>query len=108
LTNVLQPRAVLALTATAAPITRISIHQLLRIPQEQEVVESPLRDNLRLRVLHVATGATKSGSVATHIVQLLKTGEKHEQPPVLGHGWCSPTSRWFPVWVPVTLTHDCA
>jgi superfamily II DNA helicase RecQ len=83
LTNVLQPRAVLAVTATAAPITRTSIRQLLRIPQEQEVVESPLRENLRLRVLHVAKGATKSGAVATHIVQLLKTGEKHEQPPVL-------------------------
>lgn len=86
MTNVLQPRAVLALTATAAPITRTSIHQLLRIPQGQEVVESPLRDNLRLRVLHVATGSTKSGSVATHIVQLLKTGEQCEQQqPVLGH-----------------------
>lgn len=73
ITNILQPRAVLALSATAAPRTRASILQLLHIPPPQQVVESPLRDNLRLRVVHVAAGAARTG-VPTHIVQLLKTG----------------------------------
>jgi hypothetical protein len=73
LTSVLQAPSVLALTATAAPRTRNSVLQLLKIPQDQQVVASPLRDNLRLRVVHVAAGAGRTG-VPKHIVQLLKTG----------------------------------
>lgn len=74
LTNSIQPRAILALTATAPPATRASIHSLLGIPEANQVLESPLRDNLRLRVVHVVPGANKSGAVASHVVQLLKTG----------------------------------
>lgn len=71
---VLRPRAVLALTATATPPTRASIRGLLDIPIHHQVVESPLRDNLALRVVQCAAGASRSGTVAAHVVQLLKTG----------------------------------
>lgn len=73
LSNVLCPRAVLALTATATPPTRACIRQLLGIPADNQVVESPLRDNLRLRVLH-CNGASKGGGIAAGVVQLLTTG----------------------------------
>lgn len=73
LCNVLCPRAVLALTATATPPTRACIRQLLAIPPEHQLVESPLRDNLRLRVVH-CNGASKGGGVAASVVQLLTTG----------------------------------
>lgn len=73
LCNVLAPRAVLALTATATPATRACISRLLAIPAAQQLVESPLRDNLRLAVLH-ANGATRGGGIAAHVVQLLTTG----------------------------------
>jgi hypothetical protein len=74
LTNHLQPRAVLALTATAPPATRASILQLLHIPPEHQVVESPLRSNLRLRVVRVPPGSAKEGRVGTLIVGLFKSG----------------------------------
>ncbi|KAF6257300.1 hypothetical protein COO60DRAFT_1461216 [Scenedesmus sp. NREL 46B-D3] len=74
LRNVLRPRAVLALTATATPVTRTCIRQLLAIPPEQQLVESPLRSNLRLQVAHL-NGASKGGGIATQVVQLLTTGE---------------------------------
>jgi protein tyrosine phosphatase len=48
------------------------------IPNDQQVVASPLRDNLRLRVVHVAAGAGRTG-VPKHIVQLLKTGAHKQQ-----------------------------
>jgi superfamily II DNA helicase RecQ len=71
---VLQPPAVLALTATAARATRAGILRLLSIPETNQIVASPLRDNLQLRVMHVTEGASKAGAVANHVVQLLKTG----------------------------------
>lgn len=74
LTNHLHPRAVLALTATAPPATRASILQLLHIPPEHQVVESPLRSNLRLRVVPVPPGSAKEGRVGTLIVGLFKSG----------------------------------
>ncbi|WIA09963.1 hypothetical protein OEZ85_010175 [Tetradesmus obliquus] len=74
LCNVLRPRAVLALTATATPVTRACIRQLLDIPPEQQLIESPLRSNLRLGVSHV-NGASKGGGIAAAVVQLLTTGE---------------------------------
>lgn len=77
--NVLRPRAILALTATAAPRTRNSIGTLLSLTEEQQVVESPLRDNLRLRVMHVSPGASLGGTVAAHMVQLFKSGVWHVQ-----------------------------
>ena len=75
LCNVLCPRAVLSLTAAATPPTRACIRQLLAIPSDQQVVESPLRDNLRLRVIH-CNGATKGGGVNAGVVQLLTTGNR--------------------------------
>lgn len=74
LCNVLRPRAVLALTATATPVTRACIRQLLDIPPEQQLIESPLRSNLRLGVSHV-NGASKGGGIAAAVVQLLTTGK---------------------------------
>jgi superfamily II DNA helicase RecQ len=74
LCNVLRPRAVLALTATATPVTRACIRQLLAIPPEQQLIESPLRSNLRLGVAHF-NGASKGGGIAAKVVQLLTTGE---------------------------------
>jgi superfamily II DNA helicase RecQ len=76
LCNVLRPRAVLALTATATPVTRACIRQLLAIPPEQQLIESPLRSNLRLQVAHF-NGASKGGGIAAKVVQLLTTGELH-------------------------------
>jgi superfamily II DNA helicase RecQ len=73
---VLAPRAVLALTATATPVTRACIRQLLAIPPEQQLIESPLRSNLRLQVAH-HNGASKGGGIAAKVVQLLTTGEPH-------------------------------
>lgn len=73
LCNVLSPRAILALTATATPPTRTCVRQLLSIAPNNQVVESPLRDNLRLRVIH-CNGATKGGGINAGVVQLLTTG----------------------------------
>lgn len=78
LCNVLRPRAVLALTATATPVTRSCVRQLLAIPPEQQLVESPLRNNLRLQVLH-CNGASKGGGIAARVVQMLTTGEDMRQ-----------------------------
>eukprot|EP00879_Flechtneria_rotunda_P027887 GHRR01029930.1.p1 GENE.GHRR01029930.1~~GHRR01029930.1.p1 ORF type:complete len:117 (-),score=39.00 GHRR01029930.1:738-1088(-) len=74
LCNVLVPRAVLALTATATLATRACVSQLLAIPPQQQVVDSPLRNNLRLQVVH-CNGASKGGGIAAELTQLLTTGE---------------------------------
>eukprot|EP00775_Hariotina_reticulata_P004471 gene4471-4725_t len=73
LSNVLMPRAVLALTATATPTTRACICQLLNIPLQQQLVDSPLRDNLKLEVVHCSSGSSKGGGIAAKVTQLLTT-----------------------------------
>jgi len=74
---VLRPRSVLALTATATRATERCIAEVLGIPSEAVIRDAPLRDNLRLKVLH-HNGATGNGKALRSIAQLLKDGDlKH-------------------------------
>ncbi|GAX75225.1 hypothetical protein CEUSTIGMA_g2669.t1 [Chlamydomonas eustigma] len=74
LRSVLRPRGVLALTATATRPTEQCIAQVLGLPAESVVRDAPMRENLRLKVLHV-NGASQSGQAVKSIVKLLKDGE---------------------------------
>ncbi|KAL6761906.1 P-loop containing nucleoside triphosphate hydrolase protein [Haematococcus lacustris] len=74
---VLRPRCVLALTATATKPTQTAITQVLGLDPESFIRESPLRDNLRLQVIHV-NGATGSGRSVSWLASALKAGQLHD------------------------------
>lgn len=73
LSNVLKPRAVLALTATATLPTQRCITHLLSIPADCIVCEAPLRDNLRLTVVH-CNGGSKGGDISSQVIHSITKG----------------------------------
>ncbi|GLC60783.1 hypothetical protein PLESTB_001670400 [Pleodorina starrii] len=73
LRSVLRPRCVLALTATATRPTAAEVASVLGLGPGAVMREPPLRDNLRLRVLHMASGASESGRSKEALLQLLRT-----------------------------------
>ncbi|GIM01637.1 hypothetical protein Vretimale_6417, partial [Volvox reticuliferus] len=72
---VLQPRCVLGLTATATTPTADEVASVLGLAPGAVMRESPLRQNLRLKVLHMQPGASESGASRTALLQLLRSQE---------------------------------
>ncbi|PNH02380.1 ATP-dependent DNA helicase recQ [Tetrabaena socialis] len=72
LRSVLRPRCVLGLTATATAPTAKEVAEVLGLAPGRVLREAPLRDNLRLRVLHMP-GCTESGTSRAALLQLLRT-----------------------------------
>ncbi|EFJ41773.1 hypothetical protein VOLCADRAFT_98196 [Volvox carteri f. nagariensis] len=75
LRRVLQPRCVLGLTATATTPTAGEVAAVLGLAPEAVMREPPLRQNLRLKVLHMQPGASESGASRTALLQLLRSQE---------------------------------
>lgn len=74
LQRILKPRCVLALTATATLATQRSILDVLGLPPDGVVREAPLRDNLRLKVVHT-NGGTDNGEFRLRLLALLTAGD---------------------------------
>ncbi|GLI66797.1 hypothetical protein VaNZ11_010770, partial [Volvox africanus] len=72
---VLQPRCVLGLTATATTPTADEVASVLGLAPGAVMREPPLRQNLRLKVLHMQPGASESGASRNALLQLLRSQE---------------------------------
>ncbi len=84
LREVLRPKAVLALTATATLPTQRCICSVLGIGAGGVVRDAPLRANLRLHVVHM-NGGSAGGAIRSQVLHMLTKG-----------GWHAPgCRRWY-------------
>lgn len=85
LQRVLAPARILALTATATLATQRGILDVLGLPASGVLRDSPLRDNLRLRVVHENGGSIggDGGGFRLRLLALLVAGELREAESVI-------------------------
>lgn len=84
LRTVLRPHAVLGLTATATRNTQAAISQVLGLPPSSIIRELPLRENIRLQVIHMDNG-THSGRSRSWLLAALRSGSLSEVQSVIAY-----------------------